>query len=225
MGTIECKYCDTKITYQQSANFIVFCPKCKRNVFLECEYGYGPVTPCDILLGDEKIGSVNVNEKHEYYLDYESEKIMLGKTYLEALHEASDVVKEKIHPYKLQQESELLPIKKSGGSICFYGDWFGRPGDNYHRIKEYSYDGEILEIRFDSWERLIVFEPTGINNSDTEFSICNAKRVKWSWYPYGGTEKEMKKISYELRNDKVHKISQYGEQIIERKEPYFAVCL
>lgn len=96
MGTIECKYCDTKITYQPSANFIVFCPKCKRNVFLECEYGYGPVTPCDILLGDEKIGTVNVNEKHKYYLDYKSEKIMLDKTYLEALHEASEIVKESL---------------------------------------------------------------------------------------------------------------------------------
>lgn len=96
MGTIECKYCDTKITYQPSANFIVFCPKCKRNVFLECEYGYGPVTPCDILLGYEKIGTVNVNEKHKYYLDYKSEKIMLDKTYLEALHEASEIVKESL---------------------------------------------------------------------------------------------------------------------------------
>lgn len=224
MGTIECKYCDTKITYQPSANFIVFCPQCKCNVFIECEYGYGPVTPCDILLGDEKIGTVNVNEKHKYYLDYKSEKIMLRKTYLEALQEASEVVKEKIHPSKPQKELDISSIKKSGGSICFYGDWFGRPGDNYHRIKEYSFDGEILEICFDSRERLIVFEPSGIINSDTEFSICNAKRVKWSWYPYGGSGKEMKKISYEFRNGKIHKISQYGEEIIERKEPYFAVC-
>ncbi len=223
METIECIYCDTKISYQLSANFIVFCPKCKRYVFAECEYGYGPVTPCNILLGDRKIGTVDEG-RDGYYLEYESEKIMLEKRYLEALQEASEIVKEKMHLYKRKKESELFEIKKNGGSICFYGDWFGKPGDNFHKIKEYSFDGEILVIIFNSGERLIVLEPSVVNNSETEFSIGNAKRVKWSWYPYGGAEKEMEKISYELRDGKVYKISKYGEQIIERKEPYFAVC-
>ena len=103
METTECKYCGTKISYQLSANFIVFCPKCKRNVLVECEYGYGPVTPCNILLGDEKIGTVNVNDRNKYYLDYQSEKIMLDKTYLEALQEATEIVREKIHSYKCQK--------------------------------------------------------------------------------------------------------------------------
>lgn len=106
METTECKYCDTKISYQLSANFIVLCPKCKHNVLLECEYGYGPVTPCNILLGNEKIGTVNVNDSNKYYLDYQSEKIMLNKTYLEALHEASEVIKEKMCPYKFKKEAE-----------------------------------------------------------------------------------------------------------------------
>ena len=35
-------------------------------------------------------------EIDKYYLDYKSEKIMLDKTYLEALHEASEIVKESL---------------------------------------------------------------------------------------------------------------------------------
>lgn len=98
--TIECKYCDTKISYKKSANFIVFCPNCKRDICLECEYGYGPVTPCPILLGNEKIGTVNVDENNKYFLEYGFEKIMLNESYLDALREATEIVKEKISSYK-----------------------------------------------------------------------------------------------------------------------------
>jgi hypothetical protein len=59
---------------------------------LECEYGYGPVTPCIILLGDEIIGTINVGDRNIYYLGYQSQKIMLKKTYLEALYEAVDLI-------------------------------------------------------------------------------------------------------------------------------------
>ncbi|WOO35043.1 hypothetical protein R2R35_14680 [Anaerocolumna sp. AGMB13020] len=98
METIECKYCDTKISYKTSANFIIFCPNCKRNIYLECEYGYGPVTPCNILLGNEKIGTVNVDENNKYFLEYRFEKIKLNKGYLDALWEAIEIVKKKISP-------------------------------------------------------------------------------------------------------------------------------
>ncbi len=28
-----------------------------------------------------------------------------------------------------------------GGSLCFYGHWFGRPHDNYHQLKLVTFDG------------------------------------------------------------------------------------
>ena len=46
--------------------------------------------------------------------------------------------------------------KKQGGSLCFYGDWFGRPFDNYHEIKEYSYSDDVLEIVFETSYGLII---------------------------------------------------------------------
>lgn len=84
-------------------------------------------------------------------------------------------------------------------------------------MRSYFFDGEILEIVFDLCERLIVFEPSEIVNTNTEFSVYNAKKIKWSWYPYGSAEKEMKNISHEFREGKVYKISKYGEQLVVRK--------
>jgi len=77
-----------------------------------------------------------------------------------------------------------------GDSLYFYGDWFKRSADNFHKIKYYSYQDEVLEIVFNEWECLIVFEPIGIINTEGEFSINQAKMVKWSWYSYGSSEKE-----------------------------------
>jgi hypothetical protein len=227
MHTIECKYCDCKVSYISSANFIVFCPECKREIVLECEYGYGPVTPCSILLGENSIGTVTENDKNEYLLKIESDnrQIKLKKSYLEALHEASEIVKEILMPTTKNKVLYSFKIKKQGGSLCFFGDWFGRPGDNFHRIKNYSYQDDVLEIVFNEWERLIVFEPLGVINTDKEFSIKQAKMVKWSWYSYGSSEKELNKISYELTDGNVYKISKYGRERLERKEPYFSVLL
>ncbi len=224
---IECKYCDCKVSYIPCANFIVFCPECKREIHLECEYGYGPVTPCSILLGKDSMGTVTVNSKNEYLLEIKSDgkQIKLIKSYLEALHEASNIMKNILRPQTISKGSNSLQIKKQGGSLCFYGDWFGKPGDNFHRIKHYSYQDDVLEIVFDEWERLIVFEPLGITNTEKEFSINQSKMVKWSWYSYGSSEKEMNKISYEIVDGRVRKISRYGEQNLERKTPYFSVLI
>lgn len=222
---IECKYCDNKISYIPSANFIIFCPQCKREIFLECEYGFGPVTPCQILLGEKKFATVKENNR-KYILEIESDgkKMELKERYLNALSEAARIAKGLLKP-NVKQVVQPIEIKKSGGSLCFYGDWFGRPYDNYHKIKQYSYTDDVLEIIFDEWERLIVIEPLGITNTENEFGISCAKTVKWSWYPYGSTQKGINKISYSVIDNQVCKISKYGEQMLQMEEPHFAVLL
>ncbi|WP_198528774.1 hypothetical protein [Kineothrix alysoides] len=227
MHTIECKYCDCKVSYMPCANFIVFCPECKREIFLECEYGYGPVTPCSIFLGEDSIGTVTANNKNEYLLKIESDnqQIKLKESYLEALHEASKIMRKILIPTTKNKDLNSFKIRKQGGSLCFFGDWFGKPWDNFHRIKNYSYQDDVLEIVFDEWERLLVFEPLGMINTDKEFSIKQAKMVKLSWYSYNNSEKELNKISYELIDGSVYKISKYGREHLERKEPYFSVLL
>jgi uncharacterized protein (DUF302 family) len=94
---VKCKVCNHEIYYEPCANFIIFCPKCFKYTFLECEYGYGPVVPCHIYLGEKEIGIVT-EIKYKYFLQtqYSDEKIKLKKTYLEALKEAITIIENKI---------------------------------------------------------------------------------------------------------------------------------
>lgn len=200
--TMECNYCDREFTYALHSNFIVFCPECKRQTMLECEYGYGPVTPCHIEVGEETVGIVTCNDKHEYYLELDRgwKKIKLKESYLNALQEASRMMGQDLTPKRKNRELDSLKIKKEGGSLCIYGEWDGRPYDNYHKIKAFSCANDVLEIHFtDHAEKLLVIHPTGITNTSEEFSIQHAQKVKWYWLFYDGKKTEYKKMVYEPR--------------------------
>lgn len=220
MKTIECQYCNEISTYQSEANFIVFCPQCKRKIYLECEYGYGPVTPCSILLGCEKIGDVVVNDKNQYRLDINGKQILLKKTYLNALEEATQIIRKMLNPKYREQEDDLFELKSNGGFLSFYGEPFGRPGDNFHGVIDCSFHDHLLEILFREGEHLIIFEPEGIINNEHELIIQKAQIIKWNWIPYGYSEKRVHKISYECKDGKVYKRTSYGEQLLDRKSSY-----
>lgn len=151
---LECIYCGEKLSVEISANFKVICPHCKRSIYLECEYGYGPVTPCQIYWGRKIVGIVE-SEKASYYLNMDSKNIPLSRLYLETISEADEIVKEYLN---ISCHHENLPLLTKSGALCFYGRWFGRPYDNYHKIIHTNYDGEILEMKFDRRERLTIKE-------------------------------------------------------------------
>ena len=46
-----CKFCNKKFEYENSANMIIICPECKKVVKIICDYGFGSILPCDILVG------------------------------------------------------------------------------------------------------------------------------------------------------------------------------
>lgn len=223
---IECRYCDRKITFKTSANFNVFCPNCKRELLLECEYGFGPVTPCNIWIGEELFATVK--EKNlRYYMEMESKKetIELKESYLEALYEAGKIVVEKIAPYFSQKTNEIK-ISKQGGSLCFYGDWFGRPYDNYHRIKKYSYLGDILEVIFEEGERLIVIKPFGIINTEKELRIESAQEIRWIWYESGKNSLLLeKKRVYSIVDGKIYRNSKNETSCCITNQPNCAVLM
>lgn len=93
MEKIKCKECNYEINYSPNANFIIFCPKCLSRTHFECERGYGPVTPCQIYLGEVEIAYVR-NDDNRYYLKtiYDTEIRLLQNTYFDALVEASEIV-------------------------------------------------------------------------------------------------------------------------------------
>ena len=74
-----------------------------------------------------------------------------------------------------------------GGTMRFWGIWFGKPMDNYHTVISAALDEKpnILTINFDGGEKCIVYEPDGIVSSENTFYIENATRVIWTHYYYG----------------------------------------
>ena len=92
----KCKSCDFEYEYEGFANLMTFCPSCNSYDFLECEYGYGPVVPCRIYHGSKEIGMISYDKENrtKYRIDSDALKLhqVLEKTYLEALHEARDIL-------------------------------------------------------------------------------------------------------------------------------------
>lgn len=97
MSSVSCDTCGHTMSYQPRANVIIFCPHCLRFLHMECEYGFGPVVPCSVLLGADEYGIVT-KEGHRYCLCVKAndERIALEHTYLEALDEAIGIVSDKL---------------------------------------------------------------------------------------------------------------------------------
>jgi hypothetical protein len=86
-----------------------------------------------------------------------------------------------------EQITRLLPRAKAG-TLRFWGEWFGRPMDNFHRIVRCEADGDVLRVWFDEGETLTVDAPLGFEASHDAFWINNANRVRWEWFYYGRTQ-------------------------------------
>jgi hypothetical protein len=73
------------------------------------------------------------------------------------------------------------------GSLRFFGDSFGRPGDNQHTIVKIDYQAQddCLIIRFNAGETLFVWQAKGIKADKDNFLIQSANRVRWEWFYYG----------------------------------------
>jgi hypothetical protein len=79
---------------------------------------------------------------------------------------------------------EHLPGMK-GGSLSFWGDWFGRPHDNVHRLVGAVSVGEKAVLFFDLGESLILDEPDGWSFAEGALLVRNAKSVRFQWFSYG----------------------------------------
>lgn len=99
----------------------------------------------------------------------------------------------------LQQLPDLVV-----GSLCMYGEWFGRPFDNQHRIVDVTVeDDDILVMSFSEGEALRVWSPERVTADRFELRIDHARRVRWDWYSYGSprTEEHHKFIDYRIQSD------------------------
>jgi hypothetical protein len=91
------------------------------------------------------------------------------------------------------------------GAIRFWGDWFGRPYDNIHRVTYavYNEDSDTLVLTFEEYEECVACSPTGITSTEDTFFIADAKSVSWSWYYYGRepVKENMYRIQYTKENE------------------------
>lgn len=99
MKTIDCNNCSQQFNINLSANVIVICPKCKCSVYTECEYGFGPIAPCNIYVGEEKVG--RIEGSMSYCLNSGKFNIHTalkkGYTNLEVYEEATDIIIRKLN--------------------------------------------------------------------------------------------------------------------------------
>jgi hypothetical protein len=71
------------------------------------------------------------------------------------------------------------------GTLRFWGDWFGQPHDNLHRIVAAEANSPELRLLFDQNEVLVVREPSGPAIDGSSFRINFAGRVRFEWFYYG----------------------------------------
>lgn len=72
-------------------------------------------------------------------------------------------------------------IITKGGTMRFYGEWHGRPYDNFHRIANATLENNCLTVYFEHGERLTVIAPSGILNKEKCFEIKKADMVIWRY--------------------------------------------
>lgn len=202
---IQCKYCDKKFERQIYGNYSVRCPYCYRLLEHVSDFGFGPVTPFYISIGSEVIGIVE-NKNNIYYLNFQGHHIKLKETYFNAVNEADKYVVDKLH---ISIKSVDLNIITECGSLWFFGEPFGRPYDNLHRIKSIDYDGEILVIKFKQGEELLIYNPVNITSNKNELKIEKATKIKWFYIPYGNFTQQ-RTITYTYEKDEIIKYSEYS---------------
>ena len=78
------------------------------------------------------------------------------------------------------------PSRLKHGSLQFFGEWFGRPGDDNHSIVAAEANENRLRLTFDEGETLDVWDPEELElGSDQVLVIRSASRVRWEWCSYG----------------------------------------
>jgi len=102
-------------------------------------------------------------------------------------------------------------IKNLKFSLCIWGHGPGMPFDSIYSLKEISFSDDVLYLRFDENEECKIFCPQNITIANNRFEIRDAKKITWTFYPYG--EPQIIKYSYECYktdDDKVRIIDRYS---------------
>mgnify|MGYP000855984742 FL=1 len=118
----------------------------------------------------------------------------------------SEVSETKLTPQEfIDKYNEKQGLVK-GGSLCFFGHWFGRPHDNYHILELVTYNSSTnsLTFNFNENETLTIFNAQGISEFSNQLIIYSADKIYWEWYYYGKVQTKDTKCFIEiLRQDNI----------------------
>lgn len=92
-------------------------------------------------------------------------------------------------------------VKFKGGSLRIFGDWFGRPYDNFHVPKTFSFVDNILVITFENDETLTIWNPSQLQIEEHTFKVEEASKVRWEWFYYGRPKIEENRFFLEYAKD------------------------
>ena len=95
------------------------------------------------------------------------------------------------------------------GSLRFFGDWFGRPMDNFHIPVKIDLFNSILTITFDDSYTVIVHNPKDIFVEENHFYIKSADLVRYE-YGFYGSPNEPKRRFLQYKNDNTKIIKNSG---------------
>lgn len=101
-------------------------------------------------------------------------------------------------------------LQIDGGNLCSWGEWFGRPYDNFHVVERVRWTKDKIQIHFEEEKSLYIRKPAKIMNEEKRLVIGDAAEILWVWYAYG------KAHSYE--NMYVRQYTKHADGIIIRAE-------
>ncbi|MCP9752413.1 hypothetical protein [Ferruginibacter sp. HRS2-29] len=86
------------------------------------------------------------------------------------------------------------------GSVCFWGQWFGKPNGHLCTIISAAYDEASGELRlsFSGNQLLSVFEPENISIEDDLLTIGDARKVRMEWPDAGKDGRLKNRLYYEF---------------------------
>ena len=132
-----------------------------------------------------------------------------------------------MHDVRRMSDIEQQFKSHPGGSLCMFGEWFGRPMDNIHKPEFALYEGGVLEVQFDEGEILEIGLPSVIERDGRALIINKAEWVKWSWYSYGlpKTKENRFFIMYEKDGGTIKtKTNMRGSYSPNMNEPAVMLC-
>lgn len=92
----RCRNCNKDFEHGISGNMILFCPYCRKCAGSISDYGFGPITPCDVYLGNRIIASMPT--MHELISkEFGIRRTLHGRyTDLEVYHEVEEIITERL---------------------------------------------------------------------------------------------------------------------------------